>query len=89
LIGKCRTPAQLGSLLIERQSGTFFVHGTAGSVIEPERMVVHTGEVIQMDDEHLFRFCQINRDLQIERNADGDIIITAPEGGSSGKGAAS
>jgi Uma2 family endonuclease len=56
------------------------------SVIEPERMVVHTGEVIQMDDEQLFQFCQINRDLQIERNADGDIIIMAPEGGSSAHG---
>ena len=56
------------------------------SVIDQERMVVHTGEVIQMDDEQLFRFCQINRDLQIERAADGDIIIMAPEGGTSGKG---
>ena len=44
-------------------------------------MVVHTGEVIQIDDEQLFEFCQINRDLQIERSADGDIIIMAPEGG--------
>jgi hypothetical protein len=24
-----------------------------------------------------FQFCQLNRDLQIERNADGDIIIMA------------
>jgi Uma2 family endonuclease len=56
------------------------------SVIEPERMVVHTGEVIHMDDEQLFQFCQINRDLQIERASDGDIIIMAPEGGTSGKG---
>jgi Uma2 family endonuclease len=39
-----------------------------------------------MDDEQLFQFCQINRDLQIERTADGDIIIMAPEGGSSGHG---
>jgi len=56
------------------------------SLVEPERMVVHTGPVIQMDDEQLFQFCQINRDLQIERNADGDIIIMSPEGGSSGRG---
>jgi len=49
-------------------------------------MVVHTGEVIQLDDDKLFRFCQINRDLQIERTSDGDIIIMAPEGGSSGHG---
>ena len=39
-----------------------------------------------MDDEQLFQFCLINRDLQIERNADGDVIIMAPEGGSSAFG---
>jgi Uma2 family endonuclease len=39
-----------------------------------------------MDDEQLFQFWQINRDLQIERDADGDVIIMAPEGGTSGKG---
>ena len=54
--------------------------------IEPERLVVHTGPAIQMDDEQLFQFCVINRDLQIERDADGDVIIMAPEGGSSGRG---
>jgi len=55
------------------------------SLVEPERMVVHTGPVIQMDDEQFFQFCRINRDLQIERNADGDIIIMAPEGANSGR----
>jgi Uma2 family endonuclease len=49
-------------------------------------MVVHTRPAIEMDDEQLFHFCQINRDLQIERTADGDVIIMAPEGGSSGVG---
>src|SRR5215510_12783264 len=53
---------------------------------EPEGMVVHTRPAIEMDDEQLFHFCQINRDLQIERTADGDVIIMAPEGGSSGLG---
>lgn len=56
------------------------------SLIEPERIVVHTLPAIEMDDEQLFQFCQINRDLQIERNADGDVIIIAPEGGSSAHG---
>jgi Uma2 family endonuclease len=56
------------------------------SLLEPARMIVHTGEAIHMDDEKLFLFCQINRDLLIERAADGDVIIMAPEGGSSGKG---
>lgn len=56
------------------------------SLVEPERIVVHTLPAIEMDDEQLFQFCQINRDLQIERNADGDVIIMAPEGGSSAHG---
>jgi len=39
-----------------------------------------------MDEEQFFQFCQLNRDLQIERTAEGDILIMTPEGGSSGVG---
>ena len=35
-------------------------------------VVVHTRPAIDMDDEQFFQFCQINRDLQIERTAEGD-----------------
>jgi Uma2 family endonuclease len=49
-------------------------------------LVVHTRPAIEMDDEEFFQFCQLNRELQIERSANGDIIIMAPEGGSSGSG---
>ena len=56
------------------------------SLTEQEPLVVHTRPVIDMDDEQFFQFCQLNRDLQIERTAEGDIIIMAPEGGSSGRG---
>lgn len=49
-------------------------------------VVVHTRPAIEMDDEQFFQFCQVNCDLQIERSADGDILIMAPEGGSSGYG---
>src|SRR5205807_5083136 len=45
------------------------------SLIEQEPLVVHTRPVIEMDDEQFFQFCQLNRDLQIERSSDGDIII--------------
>ena len=55
-------------------------------LVERERLVVHTRPVIDMDDEQFFQFCQLNRDLQIERTTEGDIIIMAPEGGSSGLG---
>src|SRR5438876_2394190 len=56
------------------------------SLIEQEPLVVHTRPVIEMDEEQFFQFCQLNRDLQIERTAEGDIIIMAPEAGSSGRG---
>src|SRR5438105_3142625 len=53
---------------------------------EQEPLIVHTRPAIDMDDEQFFQFCQLNRDLQIERTAEGDIIIMAPEAGSSGLG---
>ena len=49
-------------------------------------VVVHTRPAIDMDEEQFFQFCRVNRDLQIERNAEGDILIRALEGGSSGYG---
>ncbi len=49
-------------------------------------LVVQTRPVFDMDDEQFFEFCQINSDLQIERNAQGEIIIMAPAGGSAGSG---
>src|SRR5689334_13810761 len=52
--------------------------------IEQEPLVVHTRPVIELDEEQFFQFCQLNRDLQIERTAEGDMIIMAPEAGSSG-----
>jgi len=51
-----------------------------------EPVVVHTRPAIEMDEEQFFQFCQLNRDLQIERTAEGDILIMTPEGGSSGVG---
>src|SRR6266511_2255854 len=56
------------------------------SLIEQEPLVVHTRPVIDMDDEQFFQFCQLNRDLQIERSFERDIIIMAPEAGSTGRG---
>jgi Uma2 family endonuclease len=56
------------------------------SLIEQEPLVVHTRPVIDMDDEQFFQFCQLNRDLQIERSSERDIIIMAPEAGSTGRG---
>jgi Uma2 family endonuclease len=41
---------------------------------------VHLRPVIQLTDDQLFELCQINQDLQIERTAEGDIVIMPPEG---------
>jgi Uma2 family endonuclease len=37
-----------------------------------------------MSDEQFFAFCQLNRDVKIERNAQGEIIITSPTGSETG-----
>jgi Uma2 family endonuclease len=52
----------------------------------PPPFVVHPTEAMAMNDDEFFEFCQANADLRIERNAEGDLIIMAPEGGSSGSG---
>lgn len=44
-------------------------------------MVLHTRPALEMDEEQLFEFCQINRDWRIERTAEGDLEIMPPTGG--------
>lgn len=41
-------------------------------------MVVHLRPVIDMTEDEFFRFCQLNRDLRIERSAQGELIIMPP-----------
>lgn len=40
--------------------------------------------VTEFTREQFFRFCQLNRDVRIERNAGGGITITSPTGGETG-----
>lgn len=54
-------------------------------VLEQPPLVVHTRPVVQLDDAQFFAFCQLNPELQIERNCAGDILIMAPTAGSSGR----
>ncbi len=62
--------------------------GTMSSALElTETMslvIVMPSTLVQMTDDQFFEFCQINRDLRIERNADGDILIMPPAGFESG-----
>lgn len=53
-------------------------------VLDP--IEIQTGPALDMDDDKFFQFCQQNRDLRIERNADGNIILMSPEGPTSGSG---
>ena len=39
---------------------------------------------MRISDDALFELCRINRDLRIERTADGEIVIMAPTGGETG-----
>ncbi|NEP71970.1 MAG: Uma2 family endonuclease, partial [Okeania sp. SIO2G4] len=39
---------------------------------------------LQMTDEQFFEFCQINRDLRIETNKFGELLIMSPTGSETG-----
>ena len=39
--------------------------------------------LVELDDEQLYEFCQLNRDLRIERDAHGVLVLMAPAGGGS------
>jgi Uma2 family endonuclease len=45
-------------------------------------LIVHLRPVLNLTDDQLYEFSQINRDLRIERNAQGELIIMPPTGGS-------
>ncbi|WP_066423529.1 Uma2 family endonuclease [Anabaena sp. 4-3] len=47
-------------------------------------LVIQIPPSMQMTDEQFFEFCQINRDLRIERNQLGEISIMPPTGGTTG-----
>jgi len=44
-------------------------------------LIVHLQPVLELSDEQFYEFAQINRDLRIERNAQGELIIMPPTGG--------
>ncbi len=48
------------------------------------RFVLQFNPFLKMTDEQFFEFCQVNRDVRIERNAEGEIIIMPPTGWETG-----
>ena len=49
--------------------------------IEGSPLVLHVPAAIDMSADQFFDFCQSNRDLRIERTANGDVLIMSPTGG--------
>ncbi|MGH8068264.1 MAG: Uma2 family endonuclease [Candidatus Entotheonellia bacterium] len=54
------------------------------SQVETDRFLLHVRPVIELTDDQLFELCQINQELWIERTAEGDLVIMAPEGWETG-----
>ncbi|MBI4468219.1 MAG: Uma2 family endonuclease [Acidobacteria bacterium] len=60
-------------------------------LIEPTRetgghpLAIHLPSSFDMTDDEFFEFCQLNRELRIERTAQGEIIIMSPTGGETGR----
>src|SRR4051794_19173202 len=50
-----------------------------------EAIVIRTESIGGLTDEQLYYFCRDNRELVIERNANGEIIIMSPTGGKTGR----
>ena len=57
----------------------------ATTPIETNSIVLRMPPALKMDDDQFFEFCQINRDLRIERTSQGEIIVMPPTGGETGK----
>jgi Uma2 family endonuclease len=53
--------------------------------IEQAPLVIHPIPSHRMDDDEFFEFCQLNRELRIERNAEGGIAISHLAGGNHGR----
>ncbi len=47
-------------------------------------LILKMPSTVQMNDEQFFDFCQINRDLRIERTKTGEVIIMPPTGSETG-----
>lgn len=53
------------------------------STTQPKPLTLHLASVLRLTDDQLFELCQRNRDLRIEREATGDLLLMTPTGGKS------
>ncbi|NEO38681.1 MAG: Uma2 family endonuclease [Moorea sp. SIOASIH] len=56
----------------------------ATTPVETSPILLKMPPALAMDDDQFFEFCQINRELRIERTSAGEIIIMSPTGGVTG-----
>jgi len=61
-----------------------FIINAPESLLSPARVVISLAADEVMTDEQFFEFCQLNRDLRIERTVQGEIVIMKPAGGETG-----
>ncbi|WP_424098201.1 Uma2 family endonuclease [Moorena producens] len=54
---------------------------TVATTVETNPIVLRMPPALDMDDDQFFEFCQVNRDLRIERTLDREIIVMPPTGG--------
>jgi Uma2 family endonuclease len=47
-------------------------------------LVLRLRPAVELSEEQFFAFCQLNRDLRLERNTAGELLIMAPVGGETG-----
>jgi Uma2 family endonuclease len=59
-------------------------HRATETEVETRPLVVQMHPVINLTDDQFFEFCQINRDLRIERTATGELLIMPPTGSETG-----
>ncbi|NEO71748.1 Uma2 family endonuclease [Moorena sp. SIO3H5] len=53
----------------------------ATTAVETNPIVLRMPPALEMDDDQFFEFCQVNRDLRIERTLEREIIVMPPTGG--------
>jgi Uma2 family endonuclease len=72
------------SIVLEWQLGGVMAKALEEPVVAPP-LLIHFRPVVDITDEQFYRFCQLNRDLRIERTGEGDLLIMPPTGGKTGR----
>ncbi|GAB3917916.1 Uma2 family endonuclease [Larkinella terrae] len=55
------------------------------TIQKSDHLTLHPPSQYQFDDDYFFALCQANRDLRLERDADGNIILMPPTGSETGR----